>query len=131
MDTQTTSAQWSARNQLDVAHNREQQSLRRLVVYAGKSFTDDVVGVAVHKAGLSQDEVLYLSLSDGKVPGIQLLLSQMLMASALHWPQLSAAKPDTAAHARPAPRVENALASYLAIAAVGEAESEAGLAATA
>ncbi|MFC7420377.1 hypothetical protein ACFQNF_10895 [Iodobacter arcticus] len=135
MDAQieSLSADWSARNQLDAAHNK-QQSLQRAAAHNERVSFTGVMNTAAQKADafLSQDQLQH-SMVAHKDLGTQLLLSQMLMASALYWPQLAmtAAKQDTGSSARPPPRIENALASYRAISSVTRMESGAGLAATA
>lgn len=136
MDSQIeiSAVDWSARNQLDAVHNKQQQMLQRVAARDEKAtFTDVMNTAAAQEVLLPQESQLQRSMAENKALGTQLLLSQMLMASALYWPQLAmnSARQDLASPARPPPRVENALASYRAISSVTETESGAGLAATA
>ncbi|AMC33299.1 hypothetical protein [Janthinobacterium sp. B9-8] len=134
MDAQieSLSADWSARNQLDAVHNKQQQSLQSVAARDERDLFTDAINT-VQKVDIVVPQELQRSMADDKALGTQLLLSQMLMASALYWPQLAmtVAKQDISSSARPPPRIENALASYRAISSVTETEAGSGLAATA
>ncbi|STQ89779.1 hypothetical protein [Iodobacter fluviatilis] len=136
MDTQiqTSPASGSARNQQDDVHNRQQLSLQRMAARTEKSTFKDEVSEPKADAPQPLDLQVHQSVLETKALDTQLLLSQMLMASALYWPQLAmtSARQDMAASSvRHPQRIENALASYRAISSVTETESGAGLAATA
>jgi hypothetical protein len=137
MDTQieTLSVDWSARNQLDAAHNKRQQWRQKRAEHLEKATFTVAINTAAQKVDVSlpQEKRLPPLGVDSKALATQLLFSQMLMASALYWPQfaMSVAKQDMASSTRPPARVENALASYRAISSVSETESGASLAATA
>jgi hypothetical protein len=135
MDSQieTSARDWSARNQQDAVHNKLQQSLQRVAARAEKTSFKEEISVAQWDIALPLDAQVQRSIAESKGLDTQLILSQMLMASALYWPQLamSQARQDAASSARPPPRVENALASYRAISSASDTESGAGLAATA
>ncbi len=133
MDTQiqTSSESWSVRNQQDDVHNRQQQLLARVAARAEKASFKDEISAAKVDIALPLDSQVHRSIAESKVLDAQLIVSQMLMASALYWPQfaMSAARQDLAPSVRPPPRVENALANYRAI--VTKTESGASLAANA
>jgi hypothetical protein len=135
MDTQVqaSSESWSVHNQQDDVYNRQQQLLVRVAARVEKaSFKDEISAEKVDIA-LPLDSQVHRSITESKVLDAQLIVSQMLMASALYWPQfaMSAARQDMPPTARLPPRVENALANYRAISSVTKTESGAGLAATA
>ncbi|MCX7204484.1 MAG: hypothetical protein NT086_00600 [Proteobacteria bacterium] len=129
--TQTSSESWSVRNQQDDVHNRQQQLLVGMAARAEKASFKDEISAAKVDVVLPLDLQVHRSIAESKVLDAQLIVSQMLMASALYWPQfaMSAARQDLAPSVRPPPRVENALASYRAISSV--TKTGASLAATA
>jgi len=122
----------SSHNQLDVANQKQQFRLQVLAARAEAEIKAQQVNHSAH-------QIVSAALSDGPARNIadsksvenQLMQSQIWMAPAIYAAQQASTRQETPFHPRQAQRIENALAKYQAIASIGEAESEAGLATSA
>ncbi|MDW5415202.1 hypothetical protein R6242_01280 [Iodobacter sp. CM08] len=123
----------SPRNQLDVAHHKQQFRLQSM---AARVEAENEVqqltqrSFQVASAPIRLDEQARNTTASQSLEN-QLMMSQIWMAPAIYGTQLALIKQDLPFNPKQTLRIENALASYKAISSVGDTEPGAGLATTA